>query len=71
MRGAIYKRYKGSWSIVLDLDPIIDPTTGKSRRNQKWITVKGTKRDADAKLAELLSQAAKGEFIEPSKTTLG
>lgn len=71
MRGSIIRRYKNSWTIVLDLDPKIDPATGKARRNQKWISVKGTKREAETRLNELLTQADKGQFIEPSKLTLG
>lgn len=70
MRGSIIKRYAGSWSIILDLDPQIDPATGKTKRRQKWITVRGTKKQAETKLNDILAQAAKGEFVEPSKLTL-
>ena len=65
MRGHIVKRYKGSYSIILSLT---DPVTGK--RKQQWITVKGTKRDAERKLAELLYQLDTGAFVSPSKLTL-
>jgi hypothetical protein len=50
MRGHIYKRAKGSWTIVYDLST--DPITGK--RRQKSQTVKGTKREAQRVLREVL-----------------
>lgn len=66
MRGHIVKRYKNSYTIVLSLG--VDPSTGK--RKQQWISVKGTKKDAERKLADLLHQLDNGTFIKPSKTTL-
>ena len=71
MRGSLKKRYKGSWSIILDLGYQVDPTTGERKRKQKWITVRGTKRDAERKLTELVHRADTGTFIEPSKVTVG
>ena len=71
MRGSLKKRYKGSWSIVLDLGYHVDPETGRRKRRQKWITVRGTKRDAERKLAELIHRADTGSFIEPTKVTVG
>ena len=71
MRGSIRKRYKDSWSIILHLGYQLDPVTGKPKRNQKWYTVQGTKRDAEKKLAELLHQANRHELVEPTKMTLG
>ena len=66
MRGHIIKRYKNSYTIVLNLG--IDPSTG--RRKQQWISVKGTKKDAEKRLAELLHQLDTGAFMKPGKTTL-
>ena len=71
MRGSLKKRYKGSWSIVLDLGYHVDPETGRRKRRQKWVTVRGTKRDAERKLAELIHRADTGTFIEPTKVTVG
>ena len=71
MRGSLKKRYKGTWSIVLDLGYQVDTKTGLRKRRQKWITVRGTKRDAERKLAELIHRADTGAFIEPSKVTVG
>ena len=67
MRGHITKRAKGSWTIILDLGR--DPATGK--RKQHWGTVRGTKRDAEKKLAELQHQMYTGAFVKPSKLTVG
>jgi len=71
MRGSIKKRYKDSWTIILDLGTKIDPKTGKKKRNQKWITVRGSRKVAEAKLAELLHQFNQGQFVESSNVTLG
>ena len=66
MRGHIVKRYKNSYTIVLNLGT--DPATGK--RKQQWISVKGTKKSAEKRLAELLHQLDNGIFTKPGKTTL-
>ena len=67
MRGHIVKRYKNSYTIVLSLG--VDPATGKKK--QQWVSVKGTKKEAEKRLAELLHQLDNGTFMKPSKTTLG
>lgn len=66
MRGHIIKRYQGSYSIVIDLGR--DPATGK--RKQQWVSVKGTKKEAEQKLSELLHQLDTGNFIKPGKITV-
>lgn len=66
MRGHLVKRGKGSWSIVLHLGR--DPATGK--RKQQWISVKGTKRDAERKLAELQHQLETGGFVKPTRVSV-
>lgn len=67
MRGHITKRGKNSWSIVLSLGR--DPSTGK--RQQQWVSVKGTRKDVEHKLAELLHQVETGGFVRPTKLTVG
>jgi integrase len=64
MRGHIVKRANDSYSIVLSLG--IDPTTGKRKR--QWVSVKGTKKEAEKRLAEMLHQIDTGFFIKPDKT---
>ena len=71
MRGSLRKRSKVSWTITLTLGRKIDPKTGKSKVNQKTYTVRGTKAEAEARLAELLHQYNRGELIEPTKMTTG
>jgi hypothetical protein len=66
MRGHIIKRYKDSYTIVVNVGT--DPATGK--RKQQWYSVKGTKKDAEKKLAELLHQLDTGTFIRPVKITV-
>jgi integrase len=65
MRGSIRKRYEGSWSLILD----VGEPGGK--RKQRWITFRGTKRKAEARLAELLAAATGGTLVDGSKVTLG
>ena len=67
MKGHIYQRAKGSWTIVYDLP--MDVVTG--RRRQKSQTVKGTKRDAERALREILLSIEQGSYVKPNKLTLG
>lgn len=67
MRGHITKRGKNSYSIIISLGQ--DPATGK--RKQQWVTVKGSKKDAEKRLAELLHQIDTGTLAKLGKTTLG
>ena len=67
MKGHIYKRSKDSWTIVYDLPA--DSATGK--RQQKSQTVKGTKRDAERDLREVLLSLEQGAYVKPNKITLG
>ena len=68
MRGHIRKRSKDSWTVVVDLPR--DPDTGK--RRQKWVAVRGTKRDAERALAEMIAQVEKGFLgAAPAKMTVG
>ena len=67
MRGHIRQRSKGSWTIVVDLGRA--PETG--RRRQQWHTVKGTKREAERALRELLQSVETGSYVKPHRLTLG
>ena len=71
MQGSLSKRSKSSWTIRLTFGRKVDPKTGKSKVDQKTITVRGTKKEAEAKLAELLNQYNQGEYIEQSNLTTG
>jgi len=76
MRGSIQKRYKGTYSLILDFgyQTVTDKKTSQlvRKRKQQWITYKcKTEKEAYAKLTELVNAANKGDFVEPTKLTLG
>ena len=58
MKGHIYQRAKGSWTVIYDLPA--DTLTGK--RRQKSQTIKGTKRDAERALREILLSIEQGSL---------
>src|SRR3989442_1324151 len=66
MTGSLRQRSAGSWSIVIYLGK--DPVTGKKR--QKWHTVSGSKRKAEAELTRLLHELQTGTYTEPVKFTV-
>ncbi len=65
-RGHIVKRGKSSYSLKVSTGK--DATTGKYL--YQWITVKGTKKDAEKRLSETLYQLDNGTFLKPGKTTV-
>jgi len=67
MKGHIRQRSKGSWTLWVDLGR--DPESG--RRKQQTLTVRGNKREAEKRLAELLHQIDTGTFAKRSKLLLG
>ncbi len=67
MKGSIYKRSPRSWTIVYDLPA--DTVSGK--RRQKCQTVKGTKRDAERVLREILLSLEQGSYVKPNKINIG
>ena len=71
MRGSLKQRYRGSWSIILDLGYEPHPETGKLRRRQKWVTFRGTRKQAEAKFTSLLGSLDAGTYVDASKITLG
>ena len=73
MTGSIIRRGRDRkrWTIVLELGYRPDPRTGKPRRQQQWISFRGTKDEAKDKLAEIIVAHNRGEYVEPSKVTLG
>jgi len=66
MRGSIKQRSPGSWFIRYDAG--VDPVTGK--RQQKSITHRGTKKQAQSKLTELLALENKGIHYQSEKITM-
>lgn len=70
MRGSLKRRSKDSWTIILYRGYETDPRTGERKRKQTWVTVRGTRKQAEERLAELVTTANGGTFVEPSKLTL-
>lgn len=66
-QGGLRQRGRNSWELKFDLAH--DPATGK--RRVRYHSFKGTKREAQIKLAELITAAATGTYVEPSKMTVG
>lgn len=64
MRGNITRRGKSSWRIKFDVEPI------GGARQIRYVTVKGSRKDAEAELAQLLNDAHRGTLIDASKITV-
>src|SRR4051794_37429102 len=67
MKGAkgIIERSKGHFAIILEQR---DSATGKRKR--KWHSFRGTKKEAEAERARLITEMSGGGYVEPSKVTL-
>jgi integrase len=66
MSGHVRRRGQRSWELKFDIGT--DPLTGK--RITKYHSFKGTKREAEAELVRLKAGADRGDYVDPSKTTL-
>jgi integrase len=66
MKGHI--RQRGKRSFELKFDAGRDPSTG--RRKIQYVAFRGSKREAQTKLAELIASVGKGGYVEPAKTTV-
>src|SRR4029077_2797326 len=64
MKGNTTRRGKNSWRIKFD----IEGAPGK--RETRFVTVRGTKREAQVEAAKLIAAASKGEYVEPSKVAV-
>ena len=67
MKGNITRRGKSSWRLKFDAGR--DPQTGE--RETTYVTVRGTKRQAQEELTRLLAARDAGTFIDPSQQTVG
>ena len=65
MRGNITKRGKDSWRLKFDAGRDAD-----GKRKVQFITFRGSKRQAQIKLASLITAVGSGSFVEPSKLTV-
>src|SRR5262249_38480747 len=66
MRGHIRPRGQGTWELKFDAGR--DPLTGK--RLTKYVSFKGTKREAQAELVRLLNRTNEGTYVDPTKMTV-
>ena len=66
MPGQIKRRNAGSWTVIIDMGN--DPASG--RRRQIWRSVRGTKRQAQELLTELLHQRDNGIDIPSGRATV-
>jgi integrase len=66
MTGHIRRRGERSWELKFDRGR--DPLTGE--RKIAYQSFKGTKREAQAKLVELIAAANRGAYVEPVKITV-
>jgi integrase len=66
MTGHVRRRGERSWELKFDAGS--DPSTG--RRITRYSSFRGTKRDAEVELAKLVTAAANGEQVDPSKLTV-
>ena len=66
MNGSIRKRGEKTWELTIDLG-----RDAAGKRKRKFVSVKGTKSQAQQKLRELLTSLDKGMPVDTSKLTLG
>jgi integrase len=71
MRGTLKQRSPGSWTLIIDLGYQVDPGAGTRKRKQKWITVRGTRQEAEKELTKLVGKQHDGQFVSPHKRTVG
>src|SRR5262245_41646870 len=67
MAGSITRRGPSSWRLKFEAGAR-DPATGK--RQTRYVTVRGTKRDAQRKLTALLAAVDNGTAVDPSRVTV-
>ena len=64
MKGNITRRGKTSWRIKFDVE------SGPKGRETRYVTVRGTKKDAQIEAAKIIAATSKGEYVEASKETI-
>jgi integrase len=67
MTGSVVRRGKNSWRLKFEAGER-DPVTGM--RRTRYITVRGTKKQAQAELIRLLAEVERGTAVEPSRITV-
>ena len=67
MAGSIIRRGPNSWRLKFEAGDR-DPVTGK--RQTRYVTMRGTKRDAQRELTALLAAVDNGTAVDPSRLTV-
>ncbi|MET4721804.1 integrase [Bradyrhizobium japonicum] len=65
MKGNITKRGKNSWRLKFDAG-----RDEKGERKTQFVTFRGTKREAQVKMAELIASVSQQTYVEPHKLTV-
>jgi integrase len=65
-RGHITQRSEGTWRVMWDL-----PRGADGKRQTKSITVRGSKKQAESKLTEILRSLDTGSYVAPVRQTVG
>ena len=64
-RGSIRKRGTNRWQLTYDV-----PRGPDGRRRQRYETVRGTKKQAEARLTEIEHTLNRGQYFEPTTLTV-
>jgi integrase len=64
MRGTIIRRGKQSWRLKFDVE------RAGGKREIRYVTFRGTRKEAQQKLAELIASLGQGSYVEPSKMSV-
>ena len=67
MRGHIRRTQSGAWELFVELPR--DSRTGRRRQHSE--TFKGSKKEADLRLAELVERIGKNNFVRPTRLVFG
>lgn len=65
--GNITRRGKSSWRLKFEGG---EPDPRTSKRQTRYVTVRGTKKDAQRELTRLLAEVDNGTSVDPSKVTI-
>jgi integrase len=66
MKGHLMRRGERSWRLKYDL-----PTTTGKRRETRYVTLHGTKKEAQEEAARILASVTNGQHVDPSRESLG
>jgi integrase len=65
MRGSVTRRGRTSWRIKFDVGTVA------GHRQTRYVTVRGSRKDAERELARMISAAHAGTLVMPDKITVG